>query len=69
MKKIKQWAGDGVSDCYGSVFKRSVVEARSTIETTSAAAETTKAAAGETTTAGAATSGEPVELKFSWWGR
>ena len=65
MKKIKQGAAMGLatvmagslSACGGS---------KSTSETTSAG-ETTSAAAGETTTAAAA-SGEPVELRFSWWG-
>ena len=65
MKKIKQWAAMGLATVM-AVSLSACGGSKSTSETTSAG-ETTSAAAGETTTAAAA-SGEPVELRFSWWG-
>lgn len=68
MRKIKQWTAMGLaavmamslSACGGS---------KTNSETTSAAADETTSAAADTTAAAADTaSGEPVELKFSWWG-
>lgn len=67
MRKIKQWTAMGLATVMAMSLSACAGSKGGTSETTSAA-ETTKAA--ETTSAAASntTSGEPVELKFSWWG-
>ncbi|MGL6218338.1 MAG: extracellular solute-binding protein, partial [Lacrimispora sphenoides] len=68
MKKIKQWAAMGLATVM-TVSLSACGGGKSTSETAaSTAAETTAASADEATTAEPTTSGEPVELKFSWWG-
>uniref|UniRef100_UPI000B2D9A7A ABC transporter substrate-binding protein n=1 Tax=Clostridium sp. NkU-1 TaxID=1095009 RepID=UPI000B2D9A7A len=69
MKKIKQWAAMGLATVM-AVSLSACGGGKSTGETASTGAETTSAAGDEAATAAPApsTSGEPVELKFSWWG-
>lgn len=68
MKKIKQWTAMGLATVMAMSLSACGGSKSASSETTPAAAETTSAAAGETTKAAATTSGEPVELRFSWWG-
>lgn len=66
MRKIKQWTAMGLATVMAMSLSACGSSKGGTAETTSAT-ETTKAAEA-TSAASDTTSGEPVELKFSWWG-
>ncbi|MGC6177517.1 ABC transporter substrate-binding protein [Lacrimispora sp. 38-1] len=68
MRKIKQWTAMGLATVMAMSLSACGSGKSNTAETTTAAPAETTTAAAETTAAGATTSGEPVELKFSWWG-
>lgn len=67
MRKIKQWTAMGLATVMAMSLAACGSSKSSTEETTSAASESTTSAS-ETAAASETTSGEPVELKFSWWG-
>ena len=66
MRKIKQWTAMGLATVMAMSLSACGSSKSSTTDSSSAA-ETTKAAEA-TSAASGTTSGEPVELKFSWWG-
>lgn len=66
MRKIKQWTAMGLATVMAMSLSACGSSKGGAAETTSAT-ETTKAAEA-TSAASDTTSGEPVELKFSWWG-
>jgi oligogalacturonide transport system substrate-binding protein len=67
MRKIKQWTAMGLATVMAMSLSACGSNKSSTTESTSAA-EATKAAETTSAAASGTTSGEPVELKFSWWG-
>ena len=67
MRKIKQWTAMGLAAVMAMSLSACGSSKSSTTESTGAA-ETTKEAETTSAEASGTTSGEPVELKFSWWG-
>ena len=69
MKKFKQWTAMGLATVMAMSLTACGAGKSDTSETTTASAETTKAdKAEDAQAADDTTSGEPVELRFSWWG-